>query len=136
MVLNLDEVQYGELLRVRQPRKIETEEDFDRWAAVCEEIDMRSSSTPEEQALSALMVVALVEYERNRYPDAFTANPLATLKALMQENEMTQADLSRLLGVTRSTASQIFHGQRGISKKVAITLAERFKMNAGAFLAM
>ncbi|GEM_PF-826058 len=135
MVSVIDEVRYGELLRARKPRKIESEEEFNHWATACEEIDMRETATPEERALSALMVVALVEYERNRYPDAFTSNPLRILKALMEENQMTQADLSRLLGVTRSTASQIFNGQRGISKQVAIKLSERFKMNAGAFLA-
>ncbi len=134
MVLTIDEVQYGELLRRELPQKIESDEDYDRWAAQVEEIDMRGNASNEERALADLVGIALEDYDRRRYPEEFASSPLATLTHLMEENAMSQADLSRLLGVTRTTASQICGGKRGISKAVALKLAERFRLDVRAFL--
>ena len=134
MVLSIDEARYGELLRRELPRKIESDEDYDRWAAEIEEIDMRGNPSNEERALADLLGIALEDYDRRRYPEEFASAPLATLTHLMEENSMSQADLARLLGVTRTTASQICGGKRGISKAVAFKLANRFRLDVRTFL--
>jgi plasmid maintenance system antidote protein VapI len=48
---------------------------------------------------------------------------------------MTQADLARLLNVSRATANHIVHGKQGISKAVALQLAKHFAIDVSVFLA-
>jgi len=51
----------------------------------------------------------------------------------MAENGMKAIDLGRLLD-SRSVASQILHGKRGLSKTHIRILAERFNVEPGLFL--
>jgi antitoxin component HigA of HigAB toxin-antitoxin module len=51
----------------------------------------------------------------------------------MSENDMTAADLGRLLG-NSGLASMILHGKRAISKTNAKILAKRFGLNVGLFI--
>jgi HTH-type transcriptional regulator / antitoxin HigA len=55
------------------------------------------------------------------------------LKHLMEANDMTTADLGRLLG-NSGLASMILHGKRAISKANAKVLGKRFGLNPGAFI--
>jgi antitoxin component HigA of HigAB toxin-antitoxin module len=58
---------------------------------------------------------------------------LSTLKYLMQESGMTQADLGRLLG-NRALASLILNGHRQLSKTHIRKLANYFKIPPALFL--
>jgi HTH-type transcriptional regulator/antitoxin HigA len=51
----------------------------------------------------------------------------------MEANDMTTADLGRLLG-NSGLASMILHGKRAISKTNAKILGKRFGLNPGAFI--
>jgi HTH-type transcriptional regulator/antitoxin HigA len=58
--------------------------------------------------------------------------PLEALKYLMEQSGMRPIDLGKLLG-NRSLASQILHGNRGLSKTHIRILSERFKVEPGLF---
>ena len=58
--------------------------------------------------------------------------PLEALKFLMAENGMKPADLGQVLG-SRSLASQVLNGKRGLSKAIIARLSERFKVAPGLF---
>ncbi|MCY2930662.1 MAG: hypothetical protein NTV86_14425 [Planctomycetota bacterium] len=58
--------------------------------------------------------------------------PLEALKFLMAENHMKPADLGLVLG-SRSLASQVLNGKRGLSKAIIARLSERFKVAPGLF---
>ncbi|HEY0007138.1 MAG TPA: hypothetical protein VGB55_00295 [Tepidisphaeraceae bacterium] len=58
---------------------------------------------------------------------------LDLLKHVLDANEMTASDLGRLLG-DRTIGAKILSGQRKLSKTHILTLSERFKMRAEAFL--
>ena len=53
------------------------------------------------------MKSALVDYDRKQNPELYESDPLGSLKFLMEASDMSQADLGRLLRVSRTTASQI-----------------------------
>lgn len=131
--LNLD--RYKKVVAQHLPRPIASDEDYAHWADILEAIDRSPGSTPEQRALSELMQIAMLEYRRSRNPEVYAANPLGTLKTLMETNNISQVELSRLLGVSRAAASQIVNGKRGISKATALKLAKRFALPVSAFLA-
>jgi antitoxin component HigA of HigAB toxin-antitoxin module len=58
---------------------------------------------------------------------------LQRLTHLMSENDMTSADLGRVLG-SASAASMILHGRRAISKAQVKKLSARFRLDARFFL--
>ena len=133
MGLSLNTERYLDLLQKHMPRPLESDEDYDYWAGVLESIDFSPDSTVEERALAELMRSASVDYDQKQNPELYESDPLGSLKFLMEANEMSQADLGRLLGVSRTTASQICGGTRGISKANALNLAERFALPVGGF---
>jgi transcriptional regulator with XRE-family HTH domain len=52
----------------------------------------------------------------------------------MEENDMSQADLARLLGSSSGNVSEIMSGKRELSKPQISIVAERFKISPSAFL--
>jgi len=82
-----------------------------------------------------LVLAGLVaDYEERWHPvDVSGVTPLVMLKHLMEENDMSTADLGRVLG-NSGLASMIVHGKRGISKANAKILGKRFGVNPGVFI--
>jgi len=80
------------------------------------------------------LATLLADYEERRDPvDTSHITGIAMLKHLMEQNEMSIADLGRLLG-NSGLASLILQGKRAISKGNAKILAKRFGVEAGAFI--
>ena len=52
----------------------------------------------------------------------------------MENRKITQADLARLLNVSRTTANHIFQGKQGISKSNARQLSKFFAIDVDVFL--
>jgi HTH-type transcriptional regulator/antitoxin HigA len=76
----------------------------------------------------------VADYEEKHHPvHVPDIKPLQRLKYLMSENDMTTADLGRLIG-NSGLASMILHGKRAISKANAKILGKRFGLNPGAFI--
>jgi HTH-type transcriptional regulator/antitoxin HigA len=55
------------------------------------------------------------------------------LRAIMDANDMTQADMGRIIG-SESAVSMFLKGERGLSKAQIKALVERFRVDAGLFL--
>lgn len=127
------EREYVELLRQNPPRVIRSDEEFDKFDAVIRSLPSSSESLDEASAEYVTLVTVLMErYEAENHvlPQP---TPLDTLHELMLANDMTQADLARLVG-SRGTASEIFRGGRSISKNLAKKLAERFNVSPALFI--
>jgi len=60
--------------------------------------------------------------------------PIETLKYLLEENGMTAADLSRLLGTDRTLGAKILRGERNLTVPHLRILAERFKVSPALFI--
>ena len=64
-------------------------------------------------------------------PDARSAHQ--RLAALAKEHGLTHADLAKILGVSRSLVTLILAGQRELTKKHMLALAEHFKLEPAYF---
>ncbi len=60
--------------------------------------------------------------------------PLESLKYLLEENVMTAADLSRLLGADRTLGAKILRGERNLTVPHLRILSERFKVSPALFI--
>ena len=74
-------------------------------------------------------VIESYEARTHRMPDA---TPREALAYLMRQHELKQVDLAEIAG--QGTISAILAGKRGISKRLAIKLAERFGVSSTVFL--
>jgi antitoxin component HigA of HigAB toxin-antitoxin module len=132
MGLTLDLARYSELLLREIPKKIESDEEYDRIADRVEAIDNTANATPEEHALADLLGILLQAYDDQ---DGLPSSGREALAYLMEQNGLNKADLGRILGVSRGQATNIVNGQRAISKEVALKLSQHFGTNVDVFLA-
>jgi HTH-type transcriptional regulator / antitoxin HigA len=130
---DIDQKTYGKLLAKALPKVIETDEEFDRMAALLEELTIPERElTPEEDALANLIETLIVDYD-DRYYTIPDAKPHEMVKHLMEQRGLKQADLVPVLG-SRAQVSDLVNGKRGISKAQAKKLAEFFGVSAELFI--
>src|SRR5271168_5275423 len=121
----LDPIAYGKLLASELPRPIQNQREFDRMVARLEELDFaKRKLTPEEKALREILA-ALVEVYDEDHHHVPEQSPHETVKYLMEQRGLKQADLVSVLG-SRAQVSDLLNGKRGISKAQAKKLAEYF----------
>ncbi|KKB11008.1 hypothetical protein VE25_14550 [Devosia geojensis] len=93
-------------------RPIVTEEDYRGALREIDRLWGAEPGTPEEAQLDAW--VSLVEaYEKKHHPTP-QLDPVETIRAHMEWNDYTQADLARLLG-SRSRASEVLNRKRALT---------------------
>ncbi|MBI4323986.1 MAG: helix-turn-helix domain-containing protein [Chloroflexi bacterium] len=61
-------------------------------------------------------------------------SPVDTLKFLLEQHEMSAADLSRILGSDRSLGPKLLRGERRLTVDHIRTLARRFNVEPGVLL--
>ncbi len=87
--------------------------------------------TPEETALEALLLRLIQDYDdKIELPDV---PPHQMVQCLIEQRGLRQADLVPILG-TRTQASDLVSGKRGMSKAQAKKLAEFFKVSVELFI--
>lgn len=82
--------------------------------------------------LDALLVL-VNKYEDEHHAIDEDLTPQVALRALMDFNGLTQADIGRIIG-SESAVSMFLRGQRDLSKAQIKKLASRFRVDAGLFL--
>ncbi len=93
----------------------------------------KENRSPEEDKLFNLLANLLEDYERRALPPLEKFSPLETLKFLMAENNLRQADLADIFG-TQSVVSEVLSGKREITKNQAKALAQKFSLRLEAFV--
>jgi HTH-type transcriptional regulator/antitoxin HigA len=74
-------------------------------------------------------------YETTHLPSLPEKKGLALLQHLIEENGLSAAELSRLLGTDRSLGVKILNGERNLTVDHIKKLASRFHVPAQVFLA-
>jgi HTH-type transcriptional regulator/antitoxin HigA len=82
--------------------------------------------------LSALIALVNV-YEDQNHVHGEDLTPREALKAIMEFNHLTQADIGRIIG-SESAVSMFLKGHRELSRHQIKALVERFKVDASLFL--
>jgi len=128
----LNPAKYGRLCGAVIPKAIENDEEFDRLTEQMEELDFKENSTPEEQALAAMLSVLVQDYDDKHHKLPETT-PDRIVRVLMENRGLKQVDLLPIFG-SRSVASDVINGKREPSKAHIRKLAEFFRVPAELFL--
>ena len=89
---------------------------------------LMESDTSEDQARLIAQARLVEAYERARWPRRMPSLP-DILKYLMEQHELSRADLVPLLG-TASRVSEVLNGKRELSMAMVRKLRERFHISA------
>lgn len=79
------------------------------------------------------LVVLVNKYEDEHHAIDEDMTPREAVKALMEANHLSQADIGKIIG-SESGVSMFLNGVRGLSKSQIKKLADRFKVDAAIFM--
>lgn len=111
-------------------KPIRNEDDYRRAVERIDRLVVRpDAETNEELEHLTILVMA---YEAEHVPDK-PMEPVAYLKASMDNRGLTQADLSRLLG-SSSRAAEVLSGKRELSKAMIRSLVQEWGLDANTLI--
>lgn len=124
---------YTALARLIPLKAITREADYRQAVAALEAL-LDAGGASERHPLAGLVealgeVIESYEARAHRMPDV---GPREALAYVMREQALKQTDLADIAG--QGTISAILSGKRGISKKLAAKLAQRFGVPVAVFL--
>ena len=125
---------YSRLVSKVAPLVIETEAEFERADAEVGRLLRKGYDklSVEEQRLLALLSRLIEDYEARTFPIP-DSPPHQTLRFLIEQNDLRQADLVEIFG-SRGRVSEVVNGRRAISKAQAKALGEFFKVSPDLFI--
>jgi HTH-type transcriptional regulator/antitoxin HigA len=88
----------------------------------------------EQQDYLDVLTEFVDEYDQGKKIRWPKISGLDTLKCLLEENGMSAADLSRILGTSRNLGAMILRGERQLTLAHVRTLAKHFSVSADLFL--
>jgi HTH-type transcriptional regulator/antitoxin HigA len=124
---------YSELVGLFMPRPLHDEVDYQNALGVLDSMAGFKLNADQEDYFDAIATFA-EKYESVHHSiEGSKMTPLQLIRSLMEEHEMSESDLGRLLG-DRSLGHRILDGQRELSKTHIRILAKHFSLDPGALL--
>ncbi len=126
--------EYAALCRWHLPRPIHDRAEYENTLEVAEAFaGFEKKMTADQRDYFSLLTALLKDWE-----DAHTAwkklPPQKILRHLLAERDLSGADLSRILGATRTLGPMILRGTREITATHARILGAYFGLPAGTFI--
>lgn len=122
------------LVALHAPRPIRDDVDYDNTTEVVDRLAVLRRRTRDQEDYLQTLATLVEAYDREHHAaDLSHVRPIDTLRHLMEQHNMTAADLGRLLG-TQSVGSKILRGERELSKTHIRTLCDHFKIGPELFL--
>ena len=125
---------YAELCQLLTPRPIHDKVDY---ANVTEITDAMAGHklTADQEDYFDLLCRLIEDYDKKHTQlDTPKVTALDALQHLLDANDMSAADLARLLDVHRTLGGMILRGERQLTLAHVRTLAKRFNVSADLFL--
>ena len=123
---------YAGLCRMLTPRPIHDKVDFENVSEITDAMAGHKLTADQEDYFDLLC--RLIEDYEKEHVNAPKATALDALQHLLDANDMSAADLARLLGVHRTLGGMILRGERQLTLAHVRTLAKRFNVSADLFL--
>jgi antitoxin component HigA of HigAB toxin-antitoxin module len=127
---------YAELVAALPPRPLHDNHDYGRAVEMIGRLVGYDLNRDQEDYLEALTVF-VERYETRRgdsQVDVRHINGLDVLQSLMNDHAMSGADLSRLLGASRSLGPMILRSERSLTAEHARILGQHFHVDPGVFI--
>jgi len=124
---------YAGLCRMLTPRPIHDKAEFENVVEITDAM-AGHKLTPDQGDYFDLLCRLIEDYEKEQGLPAPKASGLDALRHLLETNDMSAADLARLLGVHRTLGAMILRGERQLTLAHVRTLAKRFRVSADLFL--
>jgi HTH-type transcriptional regulator/antitoxin HigA len=123
---------YMELVSEFPLKKIRNDAVHKQAISMVERLIGRKLDVGASDYLDALLIL-VNQYEDQHHGIDETMTPREALRALMQANSFTQADIGRIIG-SESGVSMFLKGDRELSKAQIARLSAHFKLDPSAFL--
>jgi len=124
---------YAELVGLFMPRPLHDDVDYRNALSVLDAMAGFDMNSDQEDYFDAITTfVEKYEAQHHALDDA-DMTPVELLRSLMDEHDMSESDLGRLLG-DRSLGHRILTGERELSKAHIRILAAHFSLNPAALL--
>ncbi len=126
---------YGELLTEFEPTVIKTEKENEIALAKLDRLIQKGEEnwSTAEAKIFELLSLLVEQFEEKAYPLGKLTSPIDSLRVLMEERDLKQADLAPIFG-GQSVVSDVLKGKREISGRQAKQLAEKFHYPVAVFL--
>jgi HTH-type transcriptional regulator / antitoxin HigA len=125
---------YAGLCRMLTPRPIHDKVEFENVTEITDAM-AGHKLTPDQEDYFDLLSRLIEDYDREHAQlDTPKVTALDALQHLLDANDMSAADLARLLGVHRTLGGMILRGERQLTLAHVRTLAKRFRVSADLFL--
>jgi HTH-type transcriptional regulator / antitoxin HigA len=124
---------YGALIAFKVLRPIHDRIEYANALEVLETMAGHTLNLDQEDYFEALALF-VETYESAHLPGLPAKKGLTLLKHLLEENNMSAADLARSIGVDRSLGVRILNGERNLTLDHIKKLASRFRVPAGVFI--
>lgn len=122
------------LLGLYPLRPIHDRVDRDNVTAIIDAMAGHELTDDQEDYLDSISTL-LNAYESEQDPvDTRKFSGIEMLRSLMDDHQMSAADLGRLLGVHRSHAAKILRGERSLTIDHLRVLSERFRVRPDLFI--
>lgn len=126
---------YASLLTWARPELVNSE-NYERLASKLEKLMALAGSSPAAQAgkMIDLLAKLLGDYEAETFEQPHVSGR-EILAHILESRGDSRVDFARAMDISPQVLSNVLNGQRTISKKLALQLAEKLSMDAGPFLA-
>ena len=125
---------YRELCDLYLPRPIHDDAQDEEATAMMNALAVFTRLNAEQRDYLDVLTEFVDEYDQGRKIRWRKISGLESLKYLLEENGMSAADLSRILGASRNLGAMILRGERQLTLAHVRTLAKRFSVSADLFL--
>lgn len=126
---------YAQLLAEYLPMVIKTEKENERALMKLNRLVSKGEEnwTPDEARIFELLSYLVERFEEQAYPLGQLTSPSDSLRVLMEERGLKQADLAPIFG-GQSVVSDVLKGKREINGRQAKQLAETYHYPVSVFL--
>lgn len=128
--------QYADLVALLPPRPLHDRQDYEEAVEMIGRLvgyDLNQDQQDYLEALTLFVERYEAQHDEMRV-DTRHIDGISVLRSLMEEHDMSGADLSRVLKVSRSLGPMILRGERRLTVDHARRLGEYFGVDPGVFV--
>jgi HTH-type transcriptional regulator / antitoxin HigA len=124
---------YLDLVRRFPLKPIKDDREHEQAVEIIQELIGRKLDVGASNYLDTLILLVNKYEDENHTPMGPNLSPQEALRAIMNANGMSQAEMGKVIG-SESAVSMFLKGERGLSKAHIKALVSRFRVDASLFL--